>query len=674
MEQKLNVLILEDNEFDLEIVQRELLKSSNQIIFFHAEDENSFLKILGEQEIDIILCDNSLPQFSASHALTTVRGKNLDIPFIIVTGSMSEEFAVECIKAGADDYIIKDRITRLNSAIDGAIQRRQKEVQRIEALDKLVKSENAYRTLVDRVSDAFISLDSSLNLTFINDLAAEMFGTPGSLLIGQNIYDLFPIPNNELLNNAFQQALLTKENVNLEVFTILFQKWIRFNFYPSDTGCTILFSDISKIKETEKNLEKSKRIIQFISEVNETILRAKTTEEIFEKICQISIETGKFACALISDYTNKANAPVLFKWANAANKNVATFDNHNYTKEQLKDIKMMREMFTKIKYFCSNDIESDPIMVNWKAELLNNGCRSVIALPIVIEKKLFAIINLYSAETNFFNEEEINLLQQVTNNISFGINAILVNIRKQELEIQQNVMSMDLVRRNSDLENFSYILSHNIRSPLSNILGINSILLKEKTEGNVRKFIEYNAQAAFNLDAVVKDVSKILHLEKVFFEEREHIQLQLLINEIIEEYKDWIDENSAIINCDFTNIAALYSVKSQIKNIFTELILNAFKFSKNGAPPFIEIKTELEGETIKIYLKDYGIGIDVKRYRDSLFGLYKKLSFKKEGKGMGLFLVKTQVNNLNGQIEVFSEINQWTEFVISLPLALQPNA
>ena len=104
-----------------------------------------------------------------------------------------------------------------------------------------------------------------------------------------------------------------------------------------------------------------------------------------------------------------------------------------------------------------------------------------------------------------------------------------------------------------------------------------------------------------------------------------------------------------------------------MKSIFYNLIINALKFSKPQQSPEIKIWSEIENDLIKIHFKDNGIGIDLNRYGDSIFGLYKRFNLNIEGKGLGLFMVKTQIEFLGGQIEVKSKINEWTEFIISLP-------
>ena len=124
MEQLLKILLLEDSPVDAEIIQRILLKEKMNCEFSLASNKKMFLNTLETFSPDVILCDHSLPQFNSSEALDIVRKRSLQIPFIMVTGTVSEEYAAGIIKQGADDYILKDRLARLPSAIEAAIKKR----------------------------------------------------------------------------------------------------------------------------------------------------------------------------------------------------------------------------------------------------------------------------------------------------------------------------------------------------------------------------------------------------------------------------------------------------------------------------------------------------------------------------------------------------------------------
>lgn len=125
MEKKLKILLLEDNSADAKLIERLLKKSNLDFEFMHASNKKEFVKIMEDFFPDVILSDNSLPKFSATEALQLVRAKFPYLPFILVTGTVSEEFAATVMKLGADDYLLKDRMIRLPAAIELAIKQRQ---------------------------------------------------------------------------------------------------------------------------------------------------------------------------------------------------------------------------------------------------------------------------------------------------------------------------------------------------------------------------------------------------------------------------------------------------------------------------------------------------------------------------------------------------------------------
>ena len=122
MENEIKVLILEDVLTDLELMLFVLIKAKIGLKHLHVESKESFIKGIREFNPDIILSDYNLPQFSGMEAIKLAKEASPLIPLIIVTGSLNEETAVDCIKAGASDYVLKDNLIRLAPAVKGAIE------------------------------------------------------------------------------------------------------------------------------------------------------------------------------------------------------------------------------------------------------------------------------------------------------------------------------------------------------------------------------------------------------------------------------------------------------------------------------------------------------------------------------------------------------------------------
>jgi PAS domain S-box-containing protein len=172
---RIRALILEDNTNDAELVVRELRKAGFDPEWFRVENEEDFLAHLSPS-LDIILADYNLPQFDAPRALSLLRSRKLDIPFIIVSGSIGEDAAVQAMKLGADDYLLKDRLARLGQTVSQVIenQRLREERRRVEAA--LLESQQQYRLLVDSSPDAIL-IHCQGKIVFCNPSAARMVGS-----------------------------------------------------------------------------------------------------------------------------------------------------------------------------------------------------------------------------------------------------------------------------------------------------------------------------------------------------------------------------------------------------------------------------------------------------------------------------------------------------------------
>src|SRR5688572_22359009 len=144
MHDQIKILMLEDSPDDVELIQRELKKEKIDFLAKVVDCRKDFEQALDEFSPDIIFSDHSLPQFNSLEALKIVKQKSLKIPFILVTGTISEEFAVLCMKAGADDYILKSSLLRLPASIRQTLTKRKvlDEKQIIEQLNKQLKEAN----------------------------------------------------------------------------------------------------------------------------------------------------------------------------------------------------------------------------------------------------------------------------------------------------------------------------------------------------------------------------------------------------------------------------------------------------------------------------------------------------------------------------------------------------
>ena len=191
MQDSLKILMLEDSSTDAELIQRMLRKEWAQCAFTVASSKQAFIKQLKDFAPDLVLADNALPGFSAAEALELLQSAARPVPFILVTGTVSEEFAATIIKKGAEDYILKDRLTRLPAAIEAALKHQQAAVEKQNAADKLRLSEEKYRMLVEHAFDGNIIYNLDGRILDCNYSTCQYLGYSLEELQKLSVTDLF---------------------------------------------------------------------------------------------------------------------------------------------------------------------------------------------------------------------------------------------------------------------------------------------------------------------------------------------------------------------------------------------------------------------------------------------------------------------------------------------------
>lgn len=223
----------------------------------------------------------------------------------------------------------------------------------------------------------------------------------------------------------------------------------------------------------------------------------------------------------------------------------------------------------------------------------------------------------------------------------------------------------ELINHNNDLQQFSYTISHNLRGPVASIAGLLSLIDPAELGPNNQPLIEHFKNSFNSLDNTIKDLSNIIDIRNKVTRIRQKLNLE----EEIEHIKSLLDiTDEVIISTDFKKAPEVYSVKIMVHSILYNLLSNAIKYRHPERVCQIKITTSKENNFIKLLVEDNGIGIDMDRFGDKVFSLYKRFHTHIEGKGLGLFLVKLQVETLGGRIEVKSVPNQGSIFSVYLKI------
>ncbi|MCW3113120.1 MAG: domain S-box [Segetibacter sp.] len=246
-----------------------------------------------------------------------------------------------------------------------------------------------------------------------------------------------------------------------------------------------------------------------------------------------------------------------------------------------------------------------------------------------------------------------------------------ITIRKeQELQLQKNteerdILIAELTKSIKDLKQFTYITSHNFRAPLSNLIGLLSLVDYNTLETGNKEIVEMFKASTLQLNKTINDLIQILIIKNNVNVNTTNNSINESVDEAHTSLSHEINETGCIINKDL-QVEKIYFNRSYLESILINLLSNAIKYRSPDRPLQIDISTKPKsnGDVLMI-IKDNGIGIDLNRHRDSIFGLYQRFHTNPDSVGLGLFIVKTQINALGGEIDVESKIDKGTTFYIT---------
>jgi len=280
MKSSLRVLYLEDEKNDVELVQAKLEEGGFGCDVTHVETRSDFIAALERDVFDIILADYKLPSFDGISALAMAREKTPDVPFIFVSGAMGEELAIETLKKGATDYVLKQRLSRLVPAIRRALEEAEEHLERKKAEKALEKLSHQNELILNSASEGIFGLDLNGSHTFVNSAAAQMLGYRVRELIGKHSHEIChhskadgsPYPEEECpIYSVCKYGIIRR--VKDEVF------WKKdgtsFPVAYTSTpileggkliGAVVTFRDITKRKREEEELRKHRQHLKELVE------------------------------------------------------------------------------------------------------------------------------------------------------------------------------------------------------------------------------------------------------------------------------------------------------------------------------------------------------------------------------------------------------------------------
>jgi len=634
MNRNTHILMVEDLATDAQLIERELRKANIDFVSKRVESKEAFLKTLTEFQPDIVLSDFSLPQFSGLEALRLLKENGHDVPFILITGSLTEEVAVECMKEGAHDYILKTSLKRLPSAVINALEKTKAEQEKLEAETALQRSEELYRLIAENTSDLICLLDTEGHYLYVSPSYQEVLGYAPADLLDRSMFSLIHPDDRKAAEQKCVESLVDKKperlefrfkhcNGNWKIFEAL-GNWIVDSSGHPQRGI-LISRDITARKEAENTLRESEERTRLI------------LENALDAVVTISAE------GLISGWNPQAEATFGWSAEEAAGQHLSA-------------------LIIPSQYRKAHERGLKHFLATGEGRVLN---------------KRIEITALRRDGTEFPVELSVSPMRSGD---TFIFSAFIRDISERKLAEEKLRLSEEQLRMSQKLEAVGQLaggVAHDFNNILTVITGYSDILMKKTAEddpnrGKVEE-IKRAAERASSLTHQLLAFSRKQVLQPKLFKLNTLVadigkMLQRLIGEDI-ELAMVLTDDSAEINAD----------PGQIEQVLMNLVVNARDAMPNGGKITIETaNVEIDrayaethiavqpGSYAMLAVSDNGVGMDDET-KKHIFEPFYTTKEQGKGTGLGLSTVYGIVNQSGGNIWVYSEAGQGTIFKIYLP-------
>ena len=548
------------------------------------------------------------------------------------------------------------------------------------AEEALQRSEERYRTLFNGITEGFAiheiitdERDTPVDWRFldINPAFERLTGLKREDVVGKTHNEVLPGDDPKWLR-MYAAVALTGEPVQFEDYSpTLKRHYSVLAYLPAPRQFAVIFTDITELKDREKEQEKSNRTLRALNRSNQAMIQATDERAYMEEVCRIVVEDCGHAMVWIGfaeDDENKMVRPVAYSGLEQGYIDTLKITWADSERGRGPTGTAIREGKTSA---CRNML-TDPVFKPWREEALKRGYASSIVLPMMSDHKAFGALTIYSREPDPFAEDEVKLLAELASDLSYGIMAIRLRAARERAEKALNARTVQLENTNKELESFSYSVSHDLRAPLRAIDGYARMILRQqgdKFDETTRHQFDVIRNNTKMMGQLIEDLLALSRLGQEALS-RSRFDVKELTRDVWEELKANNPDRS--IDVKIHDISTGHGDRSLIKQVLINLLSNAIKFTRDREDPLIEVGgTRTKTENV-YFVRDNGVGFDM-QYHDKLFGVFQRLHSASdyEGTGVGLAIVQRIVHRHGGRIWAEGEVGKGATFYFTLPAQLE---
>jgi len=442
MKKTLRILVVEDSEDDALLVLHQIKDDGYNIDYERVQTAETMKAALLGKKWDIVLSDYKMPHFNGFEALMLLKESGIDIPFIVISGAIGEDVAVEAMKAGANDYLMKNNLKRLLPAIERELQEAESRAERKRAELQLIESEQKFRSLAESSPDNIIRYDTECRAVYINRNMNLTVASDVVSYIGKT-----PMERNNFPSIVDYQAKLGKvvqtgepDEMEVEVTDLKGESRVHHIRFVAERdndskiiGALAIGRDITDRKQAEMEIAHANHTLRMLSETNQALIHITDESTLLNEICRIAVEVGGYRMSWVG-YAEHDKAKTVKPVAHAGFES-GYIESLNLTWADTDRGRGPTGIAIRTgQPYVVHNIESETSFALWREAAIQHGYKSFIALPLICESQTLGVIAIYSIETDAFCEKEVEILKELTDDLAFGITALYTRAKREIAE------------------------------------------------------------------------------------------------------------------------------------------------------------------------------------------------------------------------------------------------
>lgn len=523
---------------------------------------------------------------------------------------------------------------------------------------------------IDKAADMAIWVAPDGSITYANEAACKAFGYTHEEFLTKKTFDTNPFFNKDNWGRHWKELK--------ERFSFTFEASLRRkdgSRFPAEITANYLVyegreyncsyvRDITDRKRAEAELMRANRALKAISKCNEAMIHAEEEYALLEDICKIIVEVGGYRMAWIgyaendSDRTVRVMAKTGYEEGYLEKSGIAWSDTEKGRGPTGTAIR------TKKPYVVRN-IHTDLNFLPWRAEALKRGYASTLGLPLIAEGQAFGALTIYSDRPDVFDRDEIVLLQELADNLAYGITSLRSQAKREQAE-------RELKDAKAQSEMYLDLMGHDINNMNQIALGFLELALNTlKLDKGAVELISRPLEALESSTNLINNVRRLQHAKNGGLQSH-MIEVGQVLDNVIPKFSNIVGREIMIrrnYECKCTVMA-----NGLLDDVFSNIIGNAIKHSTGPLTIDVHVKktTVNDREYCQISVEDDGPGIP-DEIKGTLFARFQSGTPRSSGKGLGLFLIKTLVEDFHGKVWIENRVpgdyRKGCKFIVLLPVA-----